>query len=75
MKMSQRLTDFGSKKIGVIKEVLENHVSSKLLEFGILPGVVFSIINKAPFNGPIFIQIDNNRIALRRKEAAFIIVE
>jgi ferrous iron transport protein A len=73
--MAQRLTDFGAKKIGVIKEILENQISSKLIEFGILPGAFFSIINKAPFNGPIFIQIDNNRIALRRKEAAFIMVE
>lgn len=70
-----RLSDFKTKQLGVIKEIMENHLSAKLIEFGILPGVQFSIINKAPFNGPIFIQIDNNRIALRRKEAAFIIVE
>lgn len=70
-----RLCDFKPNEFGVIKEVMENHLSAKLIEFGILPGVPFSIINKAPFNGPIFIQIDNNRIALRRKEAAFIIAE
>lgn len=73
--MELRLSDFKTKQIGVIKHVLENHISTKLVEFGILPGVEVSILNKAPFNGPIFIQIDNNRIALRKKEAAFIIVE
>jgi ferrous iron transport protein A len=73
--MEIRLSDFKIKEMGVVKRIVENHLSSKLVEFGILPGVQFSILNKAPFNGPIFILIDNNRIALRRNEAAFIIVE
>lgn len=73
--MEIRLSDLKIKQIGVIKHIVDNHISSKLFEYGILPGVQFSILNKAPFKGPIFIQIDNNRIALRRTEAAFIIVE
>jgi ferrous iron transport protein A len=73
--MELKLSEYALGKIGIIKGVLENPVSTKLAEFGILPGVAFSILNKAPFKGPIFIQIDNNRIALRLKEAAFIIVE
>ncbi|WP_066759041.1 FeoA family protein [Crocinitomix algicola] len=70
-----RLSDLKSNEFGVIKEVLEHHLSAKLIEFGVIPGAQFAILNKAPFKGPIFIEIDNNRIALRRKEAAFIIVE
>ena len=73
--MEIRLSDFKIKQIGVIKQVLDNHIAAKLFEYGIVPGVQFSILNKAPFKGPIFIQIDNNRIALRRSEAAFIMVE
>ncbi len=73
--MDLRLSDFKKRQKGVVKHIVENHISTKLVEFGILPGVQFLVLNKAPFNGPIFIQIDNNRIALRRKEAAFIIVE
>ncbi len=73
--MELRLSDFKKEQMGVIKHVLDNPIASKLIEFGIIPGVQFSILNKAPFNGPIFIQVENNRIALRRKEAAFIIVE
>ena len=73
--MGLKLSEYSLGKMGVIKAVLENPVSTKLAEFGILPGVAFSVINRAPFKGPIFIQIDNNRIALRLKEAAYIIVE
>ncbi len=73
--MEIRLSDFKIKQAGVVKHILDNHLSPKLVEFGILPGAQFLVLNKAPFNGPIFIQIDNNRIALRKREAAFIIVE
>lgn len=73
--MGFRLSEFQIRKTGIVKEVLDNHISTKLAEFGIIPGVEFSIVNRAPFKGPIFILIDHNRIALRRREAAFIIVE
>ena len=33
------------------------------------------IISRAPFNGPLFVQIDQNKVALRKSEAAMIIVE
>lgn len=69
------LTEFELNKKGVIKEILESASSTKLIEYGILPGTSFSILNKASFNGPIFILVGANRIALRRAEAAAIIVE
>ena len=73
--MELRLCDLKVENKGVIKYIQENPVSAKLAEFGILPGSKFSIVSKAPFKGPVFILIENNRIVLRRKEAAFIIVE
>jgi ferrous iron transport protein A len=73
--MELRLCDMKVEKKGIVKYIRENPVANKLAEFGILPGTTFSILNKAPFRGPIFILVENNRIALRRKEAAFIIVE
>lgn len=69
------LTEYTLNKPGVIKEILENAVSAKLFEFGILPGTSFSIVTKASFNGPIFIQVGTSRIALRKEEALAILVE
>lgn len=70
-----KLSEFSLHTTGTIKEILENHLSNKLFEFGIIPGSSFSIVSKAPFKGPLFIQVDKNRIAIRRTEADFIIVE
>ena len=73
--MGLKLSEYSIDKAGTIIEIIESKISNKLIEFGVLPGVRFKVISKAPFKGPIFIQLDNNRIAIRRKEAAFIIVE
>lgn len=70
-----KLTEFEINKKGVITEILDNPVASKLMEYGILPGATFFVLNKASFNGPIFIQVGSNRIVLRRTEAASILVE
>lgn len=70
-----RLTDFDVKKKGVITEIIDSPVAGKLMEFGILPGVTFIVLNKASFNGPIFIQVGANRVVLRREEASAILVE
>lgn len=70
-----RLTDFDINKKGRITGISENPVAAKLMEYGILPGASFFIVNKASFNGPIFIQVGENRIALRRSEAVAISVE
>ena len=73
--MDLLLSECKLNQTGVVKEVMDNHISTMLAEFGIIPGVEFTVLSRAPFNGPIFIRVDHNRIALRRKEAAFIIVQ
>jgi len=59
----------------VISEIIDNPLITKLFEFGLLPGASFKIINRAPFNGPISILLGETRIALRQKEAEFILVD
>jgi len=72
--LSCKLTDIKINQSGTIKEVIDNPLITKLFEFGLLPGASFKVLNIAPFNGPISILIEDTRIALRRKEAQFILV-
>lgn len=73
--MKIKLTDIGINQVGVINEVLDNHLITKLFEFGLLPGARFKVVNIAPFKGPISIMVDETRVALRQKEAEFILVD
>jgi Fe2+ transport system protein A len=56
---------------------LAQEVPIKVYEMGLLPGVVLTMKQQLPFNGPVCIAIkDNpNTIALRRSEADLILVE
>jgi Fe2+ transport system protein FeoA len=70
-----KLSDFAVNKQGVILEIMDSPVATKLMEYGILPGATFFVLNKAAFRGPVFIQVGSNRIVLRRSEASAILVE
>lgn len=49
----------------------------KIYEMGLLPGVVFTLKQRLPFNGPICLHIEGNPngIALRKAEADLILIE
>lgn len=49
----------------------------KIIEMGLLPGTEFTILYQAPFNGPFYIEygVEKSRIALRKEEAEYLIVE
>ena len=49
----------------------------KIIEMGLLPETVFRILYQAPFNGPLYVEFgeEKSRIALRKEEGEFIIVE
>lgn len=50
---------------------------NKIIEMGLLPETSFQILYRAPFNGPYYVEYgeEKSKIALRKEEAEFIIVE
>ena len=70
-----KLSDCKTKTKGIIKEVLESEFDNKMLEYGIVPGVRIVVVSRAAFGGPIYIAIGSQRIAIRKKEATYIILE
>ncbi|MCC9035296.1 ferrous iron transport protein A [Chryseobacterium sp. Ch-15] len=53
------------------------NMPTKIIEMGLLPETLFKILYQAPFNGPLYIEFgdEKSRIALRKEEGDFIIVE
>jgi len=49
----------------------------KIYEMGLLPGVTLTKKQQLPFNGPVYLRIENNpnAIALRKSEADLILIE
>lgn len=63
------------KIVGYHNDALD--MPTKMIEMGLLPNTSIKILHQAPFNGPLYIEFgdENNRLALRRSEAAYLLVE
>lgn len=69
------LLEVGEK--ATIRQLDSAELPSKFYEMGLLPGTVVEVKHKAPFNGPLGLQISNSSIliAIRKSEALHIFVE
>jgi len=74
-----KLSSFPKNKIGKIVDYDNDNLKmpTKIIEMGLLPETLFKILYQAPFNGPLYIEFgeEKSRIALRKEEGDFIIVE
>ena len=73
------LSSFPKNKIGKIVDYDNDNLNmpTKIIEMGLLPETLFKILYQAPFNGPLYVEFgdEKSRIALRKEEGDFIIVE
>lgn len=60
---------------GIIKEFAEDLLPIKLLELGCLPGNKVELIQVAPLQDPIYINVNGSHIAIRRSMAFQIAIE
>ena len=48
----------------------EDAVTIRLLEMGLTPGVVVSVVGRAPFGDPLELEVRGYRLSIRRAEAS-----
>ena len=60
---------------GLIDNFDTDELPLKLIEMGCLPGNTISLIQKAPFNDPLYIKIDDSFLAIRKETAKHIFVQ
>lgn len=60
---------------GIIKEFSVDVVPLKLLEMGCLPGNEVSLVQTAPFQDPLYLNINGSHLAIRKETAAQIEIE
>jgi len=65
--------EYGQK--GIIKDFSENILPIKLLELGCLPGNIVELVQIAPLNDPIYINVNGAHIAIRQSVAKQIEIE
>ena len=57
-----------------IESIETDQLPLKLIEMGCLPGNTISLIQKAPFNDPLYLKIDESHLAIRKETAQHILV-
>jgi len=68
-------TDLKRGEKALIKQILDNELSLKLLEMGCIPGNEIQLKFEAPLGDPICILVEGYLLALRKDEAAKIEIE
>lgn len=61
-------------QLATIETIETDQLPLKLIEMGCLPGNDISLIQKAPFNDPIYLKIDESYLAIRKETAQHIFV-
>lgn len=69
------LNQIACRKSVRIERIEESPCSARLTEMGFLPGNTTTVIRKSPFGSTLYVKLNTSHIALRKKEAAQIIIQ
>lgn len=59
----------------MITDVSSKNIPLKLLEMGCLPGNFVELIQLAPFQDPMYLNINGSHVAIRKETASHILIE
>jgi ferrous iron transport protein A len=69
------LADLKRGESAVITDVSSSDIPLKLLEMGCLPGNKVVLVQVAPFQDPMYLNINGSHLAIRKETASLILIE
>lgn len=60
---------------GIITDVSSIHIPLKLLEMGCLPGNEVELVQLAPFQDPMYLNINGTHLAIRKETAIHVLID
>ncbi|MDO5971880.1 FeoA family protein [Flavivirga aquimarina] len=60
---------------GIITDISSIHIPLKLLEMGCLPGNFVQLVQLAPFQDPMYLNINGTHLAIRKETASHILID
>lgn len=73
--MNSSLSNIKNGECVIVREILESSLKVKLIEMGLIVGKQIEVLFRAPFGGPIAIDVEGYVLSLRKDEAQMIKVE
>ncbi|HMQ46157.1 MAG TPA: FeoA family protein [Saprospiraceae bacterium] len=71
---NRRLSRLKPGLMGMVEAFKNEQVGSRLMAMGVLPGSRIAVVRQAPFGGGCYVKVDDFYLALRKKEAACVLV-
>lgn len=60
---------------GIIIDVSSDFIPLKLIEMGCLPGNMVELLQVAPFSDPMYLNINDSHVAIRKETAQHVIIK
>jgi len=73
--MSLTIANLKKGERAIITDISSSDIPLKLLEMGCLPGNIVKLIQVAPFEDPMYLDINGCHLAIRKETAALISIE
>ena len=73
--MSLTIADLKKGESAVITDSSSNDIPLKLLEMGCLPGNEVKLLQLAPFSDPMYLNVNDSFLAIRKETASLIIIK
>lgn len=70
-----QLSELREGQQGIIANISHHVFATRMLAMGIVPGKILSIKKRQPFGGAYLIEVENQCIGLRKKEAELILLK
>lgn len=74
-KRSRKLTDLGSAESARAVYITDARLAGRLIAMGILPGAELQVVRSSPLGDALYIKADGLNMALRKEEAACILID
>jgi ferrous iron transport protein A len=69
------IADLKKGEKGIITDSSSENIPLKLLEMGCLPGNEVHLLQLAPFSDPLYLNVNDSFLAIRKETAALIVIE
>ncbi|MCK0108372.1 ferrous iron transport protein A [Flavobacteriaceae bacterium S0825] len=73
--MSLTIADLKKGEKAIIVDSSSEDIPLKLLEMGCLSGNIVELLQVAPFHDPIYLNINDSYLAIRKETAALILID
>ena len=73
--MKKTLAELKTGEVGKITNLITDEVPLKLLEMGCLPGNEVKLLQTAPFSCPLYLNVNDSHLAIRKDIAKQIEIE